>query len=449
MNNNWVLKTLFIVSSIFFIGASGLLWYTAPQEGHFDLDSGTYDRIAWNFAQHDQLVDPANPHNPPIQPLGYPFLLGITYNIFDSQNPNLMIGMQIMFALVCCGLLFLLGFFLCNVYIGLLAFVFAAYNLGFLVYAQFILAEIITMWLLLNALLWFVVFLKKDQLSFLITSGIFFSISIWFKPVALVLCPLLIPLILVKMRSMMACVYVGLFSLTFYAVPFAIMVNNYQYYGGFALAPMNELNIYQVFLSKVIEDVEGNSAELVIQQELDFKGKHLLDSSGWDDARALFFIYLKKHPFIFIKVWSINVCKTLFGLYTTQLKLLYHPELAGGGCSFFKQSGNGIFGRMRAYIEYGTTNIWLHTIGWLEFIFNTIRWFLVCIGLWILFVRKNYLDFYLCIVWIFYFAIITGFDGCCRYRIFLEPILILLMALGLMTLITTLKGQNNGEKFIV
>ena len=137
MNNNWVVRTLFIVAPLFFLGASGLLWYIAPQDGHFDLDSFNYDRIAWNFVQHGQLVDPADPNNPPIQPVGYPFLLGLSY--IRERNANLMVGLQVTVALACCALMLLLGLCLLNISVGLLSFIFTACNLGFLVYAQFIL----------------------------------------------------------------------------------------------------------------------------------------------------------------------------------------------------------------------------------------------------------------------------------------------------------------------
>ena len=126
MSNSWALNLLCIISAAFFLCASGFLWHTTPQEGHFDLDSGTYDRIAWNFVQQGKLVDPAHPNNPPIQPVGYPFLLGVTYGIFDIQNPNVMIWMQVFFALACCGLLLLLGTLLWSISIGLLAFIFTA-----------------------------------------------------------------------------------------------------------------------------------------------------------------------------------------------------------------------------------------------------------------------------------------------------------------------------------
>ena len=165
------------------------------------------------------------------------------------------------------------------------------------------------------------------------------------------------------------------------------MAYNYYRYDRFALAPMTELNMYQCFLSKVIAHVDGIPVQQVLDNQLAFKGAHAFDSAGWDDAKILFFQYIKQHPWACVRVWLTNVAKTLVGLYSTQLKVLLEPSIKGGDHSFFKISGT-VYERAVAYIMQGTTSTMIKVLSLLEAVWSVIRWMLVAIAFFIL-LEKN------------------------------------------------------------
>jgi len=87
--------------------------------------------------------------------------------------------------------------------------------------------------------------------------------------------------------------------------------------------------------------------------------------------------------------------------------------------------------RLMAYITQGTTSPTVQILALFEALWSIIRWMLVIIAFFFLFKNKQYLICWLFGSFIAQSAFVTGMDGCCRYRIMFEPLLIILAAVGM------------------
>jgi hypothetical protein len=375
-------------------------------------------------------------------------------------------------SLLCIWLIFVIAGRLFGQGVARITLFLSAINVGFLVYAQLLLAETLMLTFLLFFFERFTVFLREQKVGQLAQAGLVLGLSVLIKPMALLFVFLLLPFIWfcggrrchdwsisgghdflgISIASDGAGVsaagcevhekkngvrqkflYVFVLLVSFYLPLLGYMGYNYVTFGHFRYAPMTSLNIYQCFLSKVIAHVERQPVEQVRTQTLVFTGEHGFDERGWDVGRKLLPVYLKQHSFVFISVWCMNVIKTIFGLYATQLKLLLNPALVGGQHSFFKFSGT-LCEQCVAYVMGGVQNPVLSWIALCEMIFNGVRWLLVFFACFLLARAGSWCVLYLFGSYTFQCTLVTGIDGCCRYRMTFEPILIILAAIGIYAL---------------
>jgi len=117
------------------------------------------------------------------------------------------------------------------------------------------------------------------------------------------------------------------------------------------------------------------------------------------------------------------------GLFVTNLKVLVEPNIRGGDISFFKIKGS-CWERIANYITTGTQQKWIWFIGIFEAIWLFARYVLCFFTLYSMALqRKLSLLCFFC-SYLFYFSMITGHDGCARFRMMFEFLLIILAALG-------------------
>lgn len=422
-----VQKESFVFILVYLFFATTLYFFVPKPQGHYDVDSYGYDPIAWHFAQTGTLTDPNSVNSAPIQPVGYPFVMGVLFTLFGHTITPIII-VQIL--LMSCALLLLMHIastFFNKMIAAITAFCFLG-TIGFYVYPQLILAETLLLVVLLLFVERYLTFLKTHDSSALCFSGLFLGISMLIKPVAMlfVVCLSIITFFAMhhsKIKNILLLLFSFFLPLTMY------MTRNYVQYGCFAFAPTAQVNLYQVLLAKVIGSVEQKDPQEIIETELRFAGKHSLDDQGWQPAKKIFYTYLKKHPFTFVRIWFVNVCKTWLGLYSTQLKRLLEPERHKMAHSFFVQSGS-LTQRIHHYIMGGTSHKWVENITWFELIWSIIRLLLTIVGLYVVF-KMNSLIGWFFVVMMISLSFPTGIDGCCRYRIVFEPILMLLTSVGI------------------
>lgn len=427
-----------VASAVIFLVFSTLLFYQVPHaKSCLDVDSTGYDRLACNFNQENSLLDPLDPARMPIQTIGYPLFVGLIYKI-AGHNYTAVIAVQALLGLICVWLTFLIAAHLFSDLVAAITILLFSFNVGLLVYTQFLLAEIVLLTMFLAFIERFVTYYTQRTTRALGMAGFFLGVSIIIKPVALLFAPIVALLVAIINRKKLAPMVTALiiFTLCFSLPVGCYMMRNKITYGKFSIAPMINLNIYHCFLSKVIAQAENISPEQASERIP--CSLHSTDENDWQQAKILFWRYAWSHPFLCIKIWFENVSKTLFGLYTTQLKILLNPHIKGGDVSFFKEQGT-LFERAVKYVSQGAPSIALVIIGFFEVFMNMLRYIFALIALVVLFRQRYY---FLCAFfgsYSIYQAIITGFDGCCRYRVTFEPIILILAAVGIAY---TLLGQK-------
>lgn len=418
-----------------YIIASLLLWMNIESiKGHYDVDSYGYDPIALYFAQTGLLTDPHNIVSPPVQPVGYHFFLGLLY-LFFGHHVAAVVLVQLLLMIAVIMMLISIAMRLQGREVAMVVGLLAAINIGFLIYPQLILAETLLVFLLLLFVSYYINFLERSEESkALIFSGLLLGISMLVKPVALLfIVPLLILTYIAHDISMIKRMRNLLLLSVCFALPIiSYMERNYICYGTFSFAPMAQLNIYQCFLAKVISHVESIEQQEVIETKLRFTAHQAFDDAGWHQAQEYFSYYISSYPHIFCYIWMINVIKTWLGLYITQLKSMIEPPDHLPLHSFFNQKGS-LLDRFYSYIVGATSSTGVITLAWIEFFYTVMRLGCAAIGLFILFHRRGILGWFFLSMMIV-FSIVTGIDGCCRYRITFEPILLLLAAMGLVYL---------------
>lgn len=400
---------------------SYVIYQAIPHEqAYLEVDSVLYDRIARNFAQYNQLKDPHHPKSVPLQPVGYPFFMGLIYKVW-GYSYNAIIIIQLVAAWCCALLTFLIAYHLFDVYVARIALLFFAFHIGFLTYPFFILAEIVTVFFVL--LFWWLFLLRRYAFA-----GLSAGLSVVIKSVILLYIPisaLAIICIARKRPISTLLLFIGTTSIPI----IGYMTYNYCVWGYWQIAPLTSLNIYQVFFSKILASLWGDTPEKHIKTVLQFKGEHYFDESGWRDARALFWTYFKQEPVVYVYVWMQNVSKSMCGLFSTQLKVLLDPMLKGGSCSFFATNGT-FLDRIGAYLWQGAHSWTMRVVVVYEALWSVMRIGGFMIGLFMLMNKKYYVMTFLIISFIMQCVLITGFDGCARYRLICEPLILVVVAAG-------------------
>jgi hypothetical protein len=104
--------------------------------------------------------------------------------------------------------------------------------------------------------------------------------------------------------------------------------------------------------------------------------------------------------------------------------------------------------RVHAYIKSGATQSWVVVVGYLEYplVIATLTFVFdwhALVG-----TKRRFDLVWLFTVYLAYFSLITGHDGCARFRMLFEFVLILLAALGIWALTTKVQERlaSSGEK---
>jgi hypothetical protein len=416
------------------------LWQVVPPAGHFDADSYLYDATASYFAATGDMTDPSMPTRAPIQSVGYHFFVGLIYRIV-GHKPAAVIVVQVVLMLAVLAYLMRCALLISTPAVAHAAAYGGLLSLGLHIYPQLILAETLLLVLVMICLERFLVFFKQDNHTALVQSYALLALAMIVKPLMLPFVGVISYVAYTKMayhdkRSAVPtlAVAVGIFMLCIASY----MGRNWIKYGQFAFAPMTTLNIYQCYLAKVIAVTEGIREQELVATTLRCTSDNMLDDSGWSDARTLFYAYLYAHPCICVYVWLHNVCKTMVGLYSTQFKRMLNPELTGREISFFAYKG-ALHERAMAYVLGATDVTFVRILAVLELLLLMCIW----LGTLIALHKLYYSDRLLCWVLLGFLVscfVPTGIDGCCRYRIIAEPILLLLASMTYVRLYTIKRG---------
>ena len=422
-------KYFIAIFTLLFLTLSTILYLNIyPIKSHQDIDSQAYIERGLKFATTGSLIE-NDINRPTYFVIGYPFFIGLIYKFFGYHHFFIVL-IQILLALFSGFLIYRICRRFFNETIARIAFVFFSFNLGYLVFAQFILTEILLAFLFLLFMDFFLIFFDMKEGIFLILACLILGLSVLVKPAALFYIFFIWTLIFsfLKMPIYHRFTFLLIAAFSFYLPILAYMGFNKKNYGHFKVSALGEVNLYLWYYPNVLAEKNGTSVD-VERQVLDFKVKgDRLTDENWTEIKKDFYKDFIKHPFLFFFVWGKNVIKTLLGAYLTNLKLLI-SDIEGGTISYFK--GKGTFlGKIHQYIAAGVKSNWIIFIGYLEAFWSIFRFALALLGLFYLFLKRRYELVSIFTSFIFYFALISGHDGCARFRMMFEFVLIILAALG-------------------
>lgn len=442
-----VYKNFIICLSLFiFTACSGLLYYSMSRfEAHQEVDSEEYELIAREYVRTGKLTHPS--YGMPVHPAGYYWLMGLIYS-FISSNQAWVFFVQWFLSLICFWLIYKMALVLFGLPVALVALLLASTNIGFMVFTQLILAEILLAMCLCGFLYAMVIYMRNAQTKNLIGATLLLVASVMVKPVALFY-GLVMPFFVwaAHGRSIKNNVRAALIFLLFFYLPLAgYMTYNYCMFGNFAVTTLHTGNLYDYFFPRRIMPRLEESERAEIKQYLETSS----DQKDREHRSSLvFFSFFKKYPFVYAAAVIEGMVKIFFGLYSTHLKVMFNRALLGGSLSFFAVQGSNMLERLYNYTRFGTDTILLQAISLFEMCWLFVLYFLLCYALVSLLYKRNY---FLILFWGSYVGYITlaaAFDGCGRYRMMLEPIFITLAAYSVVELYRVLHSYCVTMKRVV
>jgi len=123
---------------------------------------------------------------------------------------------------------------------------------------------------------------------------------------------------------------------------------------------------------------------------------------------------------------------------------LVNPDVRGGDVSFFKTKGT-FFERVKAYVTAGAGEGWLVAVGAVECAWLVVRLIFIVLSLFMLCYQRRYFLMTFILLYLFYFSMITGHDGCARFRMLFEFLLIALTAAGIDTMLQRFCQKRSGS----
>lgn len=404
-----------------------------------DIDSNAYLYNAEKFYKHNVFTLKETDKNAPYFALGYPAFIGLIYKYFKPET-NTVIWIQIFLTLFTCFFIFNITSLIFGSNIGIVAFILSSINIGFITFSNFLLTESLLTFLFSLFIYLFVLFLNKNKLKYILFSGLILGISIWVKPAAIYfILPMM--LLIAYLSNGIRIKAIALFALSFYVPVLSYMYYNKVNFGHFSVATLGNENIYFYLFPKVLALKNNTSIEFESKKLHEMVKGSKLNPKNWQDIKKFLITSFKKDPVIFAQVWFKNVLKTFLGLYSTNLKVLVNHDLKGGDISFFKTRGN-LLDRVWQYICLGTNYFIIKYIALYESLWTLLRYILVLLGLMFLLIKRDFKYFFFLFFYIFYFSMITGHDGCARFRMMFEPALIVLAAQGLFVIYYRLRYRS-------
>ncbi len=415
-----VSRYAYVAAPIIFILLSCLLWITAPTiDAHFELDSYSYQRVAEFFCRYWQLRDPIALDQMPVYPLGYTAFMGLIYTMF-GQSVYVVIVAQLLLSILSMILAFRIAREIFSQSIAYYTLYALAVHVGILVYGQLIMSEVLVMTLSMGMFERLVQFQKAHSDRYLYQAALLLGLSLVVKTIAIAWVPFFLIYAMYADHASRSIVRI-LLTVVFCGAPACMFaLYNYTQYGLFCISPQFQVNMYHYFLPKLIARVEHIS-ELAARDLIPQDPHNPL-------ASELLHHYVSTDPFGCLVIWVINIAKTWCGLFTTQLKILLNPTLKGGACCYARISDIGpvsVYG----YIAYGASSWWVIVVGMLEFLVLIVRTIFLVLGVFC--VQRAYRNLALLMTFFVVLCLgMTGFDGCFRFRMVYEPLLVMCAVAG-------------------
>jgi len=424
-------KRQFVPAVIFAIIFSVLSFFIfssiASTKPHRDIDSSAYLEKAELLYQTGSFFDKDHPSQP-YYSLGYPVLIATAWWLLGKTTESIL-WLQLLLAFLSCLLIMMLARRFWGLRASYIAGFLWSINLGYLVFTQFILTEIALSFCLLlffeRMTAWFFDFqkIKSLFLAFFVL-----GLSVLIKPAALyfVFSAALFVVLTVRGSAFKKLLQTCAVIMCFYLPVIGYMTHNRIVFGQWQTGTLASVNLYFWFFPNVLAHCNGTTSDYE-------RDRLLVLAGGKHDFKAVapyFWDYAREKPFTMVYVWMQNMGKTMFGLFASNLKVLVGQNMRGQPLSFFRRTGT-LWQRIVSYVTNGTENTWVKVVGLLEALWTIVRLFLIMIALYVFVRRKQWLLLLFCACYVLYFCGITGHDGCARFRMMFEFLLIVLAAGGI------------------
>lgn len=419
-----------LIGGVIFFTLSWLLFkQVPPSKNHRDIDSGAYVQAA-NFLLQDHSF--SRIHFQPYYGLGYPFLLAGMKKI-GNESVGVIVAIQALLAWFIALLAWCITSRLFNRRTAWIAYIIAITDIGLLTFSQFLLTEVLLTLLLTIAVERMFFFLAEKKHHALLTAGFFFGLSCPVKAVAAVFCIALLPFIFCVAQRRKRIRTMGCFFIAFMLPYLGYQAYTWQTFTqkGCSMVTINACYWYYPHLLAHINNTNSDHEREQLRRYPSHK-------EVWLDLRRDVIQYPKEALTALVKNWI----KTLCGLYTTNLKVLIAPEANPGGLSFFRLSGT-FFERCHAYITGNTSLTWIKTLGYWEAALLIINYFFLILGLLALCTQHRWATLIFAILYLTYFVGITGHDGCARFRMMFDMLLIALAAGGIELVLTGARKEKS------
>jgi 4-amino-4-deoxy-L-arabinose transferase-like glycosyltransferase len=291
-----------------------------------EFDSAHYHKIALQIADGKGFSDEHG--NPQFYRVpGYPIFLAYCYKILGT-NPIFIILLQILLSALISLLIVLLALTLFpgQLFVAKLAALISCFDIGYAIFSGLILTEIL---FVLFFTIFLILFLQKStpRLLNLFLAGVFLGLACLVRQVAPAMLGVSIFLLLFthkKLTSFLSFTSGFLFATSWWLAR-NYMLTGYIFFG--TLSGPHFLNHSAVQLEMMLKNISHAQAKLNVYQEFNLLveqkqtelGRPLQEIEKCLLAEKLTIKYSLTDPIITIKHWTINILKTAFGLYSSEL----------------------------------------------------------------------------------------------------------------------------------
>jgi len=410
------------------------------QDVHLQPDSRMYLSLAEGIIRYGSFSYPTTPEIPDAERMpGYPLFLAGVLSLFGGSLLSVVV-IQILIDSLSCVLIYRLGETLWKGG-GLICGLLAGVNIGMMTYSHFVLSDSLFLLLFLVVLTLVLEFLRKPRwlTSAMLGTGI--GVATLIRPVMVYFPLVLIPFLFLYLTFNLNVSWgigagkVALCLVLMFGVLLPWMARNHVHYGRYRLTAQAGEHLLQYIVpftwqySKGIPFIEGmKRANLAFDKEAQAAASHVdfsnpFEKSDFQVKMALG--YLKEEPkSAIIKAWLFGMTKNLFAPAIIDLSYLLKIERP----HFFYTGGKTLY-------ERGIT--FLRSLkGWFGFAVlanMTVLLLARLIQVWglILLMKAKIWEGTLFFLTIAYFLLVSGPVGYAKYRLPLEPVLIILLGIGM------------------
>ena len=418
------------------------------------LDAREYETLARNLLNVGKFsLEPTAPYHPDAlrTPL-YPLFIAVIY-FFLGHNPLIVAIVQVLISMIPLLLIWRLDFLDSETkrWTGILY----VFNVNIAFYAVQLLSEILFMVLLISGLTLVYFFKGETRASHFMAGGLFLGLATLTRPIVVFLPVIIAAFLLVSLRTNRLVMRLILFLFVYSAVVSTWCIRNLLVFDRFFLSSAFTYNLasFDAPLVMAIEEkIDVNEATERFWSAFDSEAAAVKPASKNDTMALqtrLAVDYLRRHPFSYLKVRSIGVISILLTPLPLREALTFATGKSPEELNLTKRAAQNAMrllsgGRLyeAARVLYKERIGKMPTSGLVVFALGVCYHTLLLFGVACFLIRRRRgrpgNDFLvLLIITVIYLLVIPGSLGYSRFRVPIEPVLVLLAGVGL--------ARNQGE----